>query len=397
MRLMKHLFAYETGALMPYQKEARKRVEEMDLPTSKTEAFQHVALSRLYAFDDQVNLKKNQQDFSAFDIVIEDGKLQSFQKREGVTVLKLNQALVSYGAYLDKRLRAPIKKGALSFFPLMNFASHQEGVFIFIHKHTVCKEPMRIAITSSSSYHMPKLFIFADQGSASQWIIESIHPPETLCNGVIDCNLEKDAKLEMHFDNDMRAKALQLMYLKGDVKHHAHLKVMTASTGSALSRIEGDFNLLQSQATCEFFSLGVGRHTDHIHSHIQINHRAPECFSNQLVKHILYDQAKTSFTGKIFVEKVAQQTNAYQLNRNLILSQKASAHAKPGLEIFADDVKASHGATISNIDEELQFYLHSRGLALDDARHFLVRAFTKDILNTFLSKELYQKWHDLSI
>jgi Fe-S cluster assembly protein SufD len=117
------------------------------------------------------------------------------------------------------------------------------------------------------------------------------------------------------------------------------------------------------------------------HTHVFVEHAAPHARSLQKFKGVLKDIAQSSFEGKIFVRPVAQKTEAYQLNHNLLLSEGAIANAKPNLEIFADDVKASHGATFSQVDEEQLFYLKSRGLSSMDATQLLIRGFMQEMID----------------
>ncbi|MCP3660048.1 MAG: Fe-S cluster assembly protein SufD [Bacteroidetes bacterium] len=127
--------------------------------------------------------------------------------------------------------------------------------------------------------------------------------------------------------------------------------------------------------------LYYGKNDNHIDNNIQINHLAPNTYSNQLYKGIVTDTSLGIFNGKIFVDKLAQKTNAFQLNNVLILSEKAKAKTKPQLEIYADDVKCSHGATIGQLDEDQLFYLRTRGISLDIAKSMITKAFIEEILD----------------
>ena len=125
--------------------------------------------------------------------------------------------------------------------------------------------------------------------------------------------------------------------------------------------------------------------------HVLMDDQAPSCQSNQLFKGVLTDFARLpSFEGKIYVRREAQKTMAYQLNRNLLLSDRANADSKPNLEIFADDVKASHGATVGQLDEEQMFYLRTRGYSQEEARNILVYAYTKEVLDLVRIPTLHQ-------
>ena len=122
--------------------------------------------------------------------------------------------------------------------------------------------------------------------------------------------------------------------------------------------------------------------TTHTDNHTLADHRQPNSYSNELYKGILDGKSTGVFNGKVFVRQAAQKTNAFQSNRNLVLSREASMNTKPQLEIFADDVKCSHGATVGQLDEDMLFYLRTRGIPAENARALLMRAFAEDVLTT---------------
>ena len=129
----------------------------------------------------------------------------------------------------------------------------------------------------------------------------------------------------------------------------------------------------------------------HIDNHTIVDNQEPNCFSNEFYKGIMDDNATGVFNGKIFVQQDAQKTNAYQSNKNIILSDTASVNTKPQLEIFADDVKCSHGCTIGCLDEEALFYLRTRGINEKKAKALLLHAFAADILEQ-VKPENIRKW-----
>ena len=118
-----------------------------------------------------------------------------------------------------------------------------------------------------------------------------------------------------------------------------------------------------------------------IDNHTTVDHQVANCFSNEIYKGILDDKAKGVFNGKIFVQQEAQKTNAFQTNKNILLSDTATINTKPQLEIWADDVSCSHGCTTGQLDEEQLFYLQSRGISKSKATAMLLHAFVNDILN----------------
>jgi Fe-S cluster assembly protein SufD len=125
-----------------------------------------------------------------------------------------------------------------------------------------------------------------------------------------------------------------------------------------------------------------------VDNHTIVDHRKPNCNSNELYKGIIDGKSTATFNGKIFVRKDAQKTNAFQSNRNILLSEDATINTKPQLEIYADDVKCSHGTTTGKLDEEKMFYLRARGIGATNAKKLLMHAFASEVVNTIKMEDL---------
>jgi len=163
---------------------------------------------------------------------------------------------------------------------------------------------------------------------------------------------------------------------------------LTVSWGGSIVRNTLNIQLVGKQAESIFHGLYFLKDRQHIDNHTTIEHIAPDCHSNEYYKGIIGDEGDAVFNGKILVKRDAQKTNAYQLNKNILLSGNASINSKPQLEIFADDVKCSHGATTGQIDNEQLFYLLSRGISKSEAIKLLLYAFGNDIFENVSLKPL---------
>jgi Fe-S cluster assembly protein SufD len=168
---------------------------------------------------------------------------------------------------------------------------------------------------------------------------------------------------------------------KATLKSGSNLKHLALTTTGLLTRNRLRVSLLGEQAEALLQGLWNLLESHQCQTHVHVEHAAPSCRSLQKFKGVLKEQSQSSFEGKIYVHPIAQKTEAYQLNHNLILSDAAIANAKPNLEIFADDVKASHGATMSEVDDEQLFYLQSRGISKESARSLLIRGFIQEIID----------------
>jgi Fe-S cluster assembly protein SufD len=166
-----------------------------------------------------------------------------------------------------------------------------------------------------------------------------------------------------------------------DQELNSNFTINTITLGGELVR--NNLNIRVNGQNCEtnLYGAYILKDNQHVDNHTFIDHRVPNCLSNELYKGVVDDKATAVFNGKVFVRKNAQKINAYQSNGNVLLSDSASVNSKPELEIYADDVKCSHGSTIGQLDEKAVFYLRSRGLSDKQARELLVQAFVSDVLD----------------
>jgi Fe-S cluster assembly protein SufD len=163
------------------------------------------------------------------------------------------------------------------------------------------------------------------------------------------------------------------------------------SFGGKLVRSDINSTLDNENITTNYYGLYLGSGKQHIDNHTFVNHAKPNCESNELYKGILDDESRGVFNGKIWVEKDAQKTNAYQSNKTILLSKKASIDTKPQLEIYADDVKCSHGATVGHLDDQAYFYIRSRGVSPEVAKSMLIRAFVDDVVESIKIENLKEQ------
>jgi Fe-S cluster assembly protein SufD len=158
------------------------------------------------------------------------------------------------------------------------------------------------------------------------------------------------------------------------------VNTVTVSLDGGIVRNNLNIAMEAEHSESHFYGLYFLKGNTHVDNHTVVDNVKPHCESNELYKGVVDDRATAVFNGKIFVQKDAQKTNAYQSNKNLLLSNEASVNTKPQLEIFADDVKCSHGCTVGQLDEEAFFYLRSRGISEKAAKSLLIHAFAVDIL-----------------
>ncbi|MEO6695213.1 MAG: Fe-S cluster assembly protein SufD, partial [Ignavibacteria bacterium] len=239
-------------------------------------------------------------------------------------------------------------------------------------------------------FSQPRNLILAEEG-ASVNVIEDYHTigdKQSFTNAVTEIFCDKSSKVE-HYkiqndgDNSYHIGTSQVMQEKD-----SRFSNTTISWGGSITRNDLNSVFNDSNTECHFFGLYMLTGKQHVDNHTLADHKMPHCYSNELYKGILDDRSTGVFNGKIMVREDAQKTNAYQSNNNILLSDDATIYSKPQLEIFADDVKCSHGATTGQLNEEEMFYLQSRGISKDHARTLLLYAYASDVIDSVKVGEL---------
>ncbi|MEM7550813.1 MAG: Fe-S cluster assembly protein SufD [Bacteroidota bacterium] len=293
-------------------------------------------------------------------------------------------------------------------FLLLNNAFAQDGAIITIPRNVTVEKPVVIYYISDAtkrkSLVQPRNVFMAEENSEVQ-IIESFKSKgtnENFTNTSTQIKVEKNArvqhaKLQIELDEAYHVGNTQVLQEDGSTFTNT-----TITFGGKSIRNNLDIEIDGSGAEANMFGLFVLNEKQHVDNHTSVDHKKPHSLSNEFYKGILDDSSEGVFNGKIFVRQDAQKTNAFQSNNNILLSDKATINTKPQLEIWADDVKCSHGATTGQIDENQMFYLRARGLDKDHARAILLHAFAQEVidkikiepLKDFLTKKLEERLSD---
>ncbi|MEO8404920.1 MAG: Fe-S cluster assembly protein SufD [Chitinophagaceae bacterium] len=268
----------------------------------------------------------------------------------------------------------------------LNMAFVQGGIFIHVAKGKTPEHPVYIynIIDSRTSniFSQPRSLVHVAQNATLQ-IAETfatIGSQESFTNQVMEIVVEQDANVEYYkIQNDAaHTNQVSTTHIRQIGKSYTH--AVTISLNGNIVR--NNSNVVMEAERCEahLYGLYFQRGQSHIDNHTVVDNVAPNCYSNELYKGMMDEKSTGVFNGKIFVRQPAQKTNAYQSNKNILLSNDASVNTKPQLEIFADDVKCSHGCTVGQLDEEGLFYLQSRGIPEKIAKSLLLHGFAIDIL-----------------
>ncbi|MBK7104308.1 MAG: Fe-S cluster assembly protein SufD [Ignavibacteriae bacterium] len=301
----------------------------------------------------------------------------------------LNHELISkYSSKLESGLNS---------FTLLNHTFTYDGCFIYIPKNKIVEKPIHILNISIDNPNkqliQPRNLIIAEANTQANIIYDFVGKDglEYFTNTITDISVGENANLS--FIKIQNESNLAFHIDKTDIHQNnsSILNHFSLSFGSKIARNDINTKLDGENIECHLFGLYLGNDEQHIDNHTFINHAKPNCMSNELYKGILDDKAKGVFSGKILVDRIAQKTNAFQSNKSVLLSNEASIDAKPQLEIYADDVKCSHGATVGKLDEQAYFYIRSRGVSAEAARSMLIRAFIDDVVSEIKIEQLKDK------
>nr|WP_298923214.1 Fe-S cluster assembly protein SufD [uncultured Allomuricauda sp.] len=413
-KLLSSFLAFENNVDLDHpvhevRSEAIKNFEEKGFPSKKEEAWKYTSLNGIQKVDFSIFPKKENtleykdikkyflHEIDTYKIVFIDGVYSSYLSEtthDGVDVCLMSAALTKpqYKQVIDVYFNKVASKDES--LTTLNTAFSKEGAYIYIPKNKVPKKPIQIVhlATGNEAALMlqPRNLVIVEENAEVQ-IIErhqSLTGNEVLTNSVTEIFAAKDANVDYYkVQNDENtASLIDNTYISQ--KDKSIVRVHTFSFGGKLTR--NNLNFYQNGEYMDSVLKGVTilgekQHVDH---HTLVHHAEPNCESHQDYKGIFGEKSTGVFNGKIIVDRIAQKTNAFQQNNNILISDKATINTKPQLEIFADDVKCSHGCTIGQLDEDALFYLQSRGIPKKEATALLMYAFANNVLESVRIPEL---------
>lgn len=279
-------------------------------------------------------------------------------------------------------------------FTALNTAYLNDGVFIHIKKNAEVKEPIIVMnITDSTQYEVmynPRILCVAEESSTASIIelYESEGNNFSFSNAVTEIYANNNSDIHYYKIQNDGDKSYHVGTTQVWQERDSRFNSLTVTWGGSVTRNNLNACLKNEGAETIMKGLFLASGNQQIDNHTFADHASPNCHSNELYKGIMDDESNGVFNGKIMVRKDAQKTNAYQMNKNIILSKKALVNSKPQLEIFADDVKCSHGATTGQLDNEQLFYLKARGIGEKEGKKLLLYAFANEIIEDVNIKEL---------
>lgn len=283
--------------------------------------------------------------------------------------------------------RAIEREGQRNGFVSLNTALFSGGLFLQIPRSQVVTAPIHLLFIAEAHHGaapaaLPRVIIHAEANSQAT-IIESYAGTGNsayLTNAVIDFELSDSARINHCRLQREGANGFHISTTRAELGAKASYQTTSINLGAALSRHNVEVRMDHEGAECAVDGLYMVDESQHTDTHSVIDHRQPHCNSRQLYKGILDGKSRAVFNGKVFVRHGAQQTDAQQTNKNLLLSKDAHIDTKPQLEIYADDVKCTHGAAVGQLEEDELFYLESRGINPVLARNMLTYGFAGEVI-----------------
>lgn len=382
--------------LQAVREAAQTALENLEFPTTRDEYWKYTRIASILkgnycsqAGTEPVDLSPSLIDgMESYNLVFVNGFFSpdhsSPLENEKWLVLPLSVArenypdLVArhYGQHADHTTQA---------FTALNTAFCQEGACIVLRDNAKLDKPIRVINLTQGdniAYHPRNLLVFG-QGAQGEVVMsyETGSGNNAFTNAVTEVVVQENAQVDYY-----------LLQHKSDTNSHIETTQVFQERNSQFQAttitlkgkiVRNNLNVVVDGEACltRINGIYLTRGKQHVDNHTLIDHRQPHCESHELYKGILNEQSTGVFNGKVFVRQNAQKTNAFQSNQNILLTDTATINSKPELEIYADDVKCSHGSTTGQFDEEAVFYLRSRGISEASARKLLIYAYANDVLN----------------
>ncbi|MBO7301401.1 MAG: Fe-S cluster assembly protein SufD [Bacteroidaceae bacterium] len=383
-------------------------------PGIKEENWLHTNVSKRFAADYGMNLGRitaniDLQDTFTCDVpnlktyrayIVNDSFVQDEKNEKplpnGVIIGSLNNIATNTPTLLEPYYNRLAERGDSTV--QFNTAFVQEGIVIYIPRNCEIEETIQIVALLHSNVEMlnnRRLLIIMEENSKASILLcdHSASKLQTLSTAVTEIFMARGASLDLYELEETSAQNTRLgnLYVHQDGDSRFNHSNITLTNGFTRNYIEVE--LEGKGAETNINGLAIGDKQQHIDNRTLVDHKVPHCTSNELYKYILDEESTGVFAGKMLIRTDAQQTVSQQTNRNLCLTTCAHMYAQPQLEIYADDVKCSHGSTVGQLDENALFYMQQRGIPADEARHLLMYAFAGEVIENIKIDTLRDRLH----
>ena len=392
-----------TPELHLIRKEALKNFSELSLPTLKDEEWRYTNISPLLKYNfalpsedskisDELVSKHLFGEMDSNILVFVNGKFSKENSKllnlpEGTIAGSISDALKNNPEIIEKHF-GKYASYSNQIFTALSTAYTKDGAFIYVPESKIVEDPIHIIfITTASEAKIiiqPRNLFVVSENSQVTIIEHFVSESDNIyfTNTVTEIVAEDHAIVDHYKLQEESKKAFHIARVEIDQDRNSDFTSHSISTGGVLTRNDINSRFSGKGGECTLNGLFLLEDKQLFDAHTLIDHATPLCNSHEHYKGILDNSSKGVFNGKVLVRQDAQKTNAFQQNNNILLSNNSLVNTKPQLEIFADDVKCSHGATIGQIDEEARFYLKSRGIGEEAANAILIHAFASDVIKS---------------
>ncbi|WP_291860780.1 Fe-S cluster assembly protein SufD [Marinilabilia sp.] len=392
--------------------EAFDAFQELGIPSNKVENYKYTNLQPLFNGDFSFSLKpeiltENVEDVFSCDletldsitIYLVNGWYYTRNNPdlfpEGIRIGSLAHLAKEDPEFLEKYYgsRAPyLSDGVVAF----NTMFAQDGFFVHVPKGVVVEKPIQIVnilMSEEALMTTQRNLVVMDDNSEARIMVcdHTLTTGKFVMNSVTEGYVGKDARLDLYNLQNQHNATTQVAGFYFEQHENSHLATNNLTLHAGVARNNIELKLAGAHAEGHAYGLYLLDKNQHVDNFSYIDHAVADCFSDELFKGVLDDYSIGVFTGKIMVRPDAQRTNAYQSNNNLLLTNDAKMNTKPQLEIYADDVKCSHGATVGQIDEDAMFYLRTRGISREEATILLMYAFAYEVIEKIKVKPLREQ------
>jgi Fe-S cluster assembly protein SufD len=400
-----------------FRDEAIRKYNSLGIPTRKNEAYRYTNLDTFFKHDyknyfipvpsDFVKADKFSCDIADLDthgLVLLNGFYPTLtdklrQLPSGVWVGSLNEASRKFGDLIEKHYGRYARSESDGLIHL-NTAMASDGVFVYVPKDTILTKPIQVVNLVDSDadmFNQHRNLIIVEENSDISLIIcdHTQSPQKFLTNAVTEVYVGENAHFDIIRVQNEHNNACKITNTFIHQERNSTASSNNITLHGGLIRNSTYHYLAGEGALSNSWGLFLADKFQHIDNFVNVEHLSPNCNSNQLFKGVLDDMATGAFNGRIFVAKNAQGTAAYQKNSNILLTDDAKMDTKPQLEIYADDVKCSHGATVGQLDENALFYLRSRGIDMREARLMLMFGFAHEVIQNIRIEPLRERMDNL--
>lgn len=372
--------------------EAREALDHLPIPNRKTEAWKYTPVARIAKVDwlpakEAQPLNRKTLDLPEIDahkVWVIDGEvmIEETDLPDGVTLLSMAEAKTIEQAQFEA-VYGKMANHKEELFVALNTAFASGGVYLRIAKNVQLDRPVHVVhvYTQPQTAVMTRNSVIVEEGAKGHMCHSFHHEVGAIFSNVVtEVRVADNAQFTL---DKLQSGTDDSCHYSSEEAHQGRDSVFTQNTitlSGGWTRNDPHVRFQGSNSVCHLNGAYAPRQKQHVDNHSIIDHLVPHCESHELYKGVIYDQGTGVFNGKVFVRPDAQKTNAYQQNANILMSDKASMKSKPELEIYADDVKCSHGSTTGQLDLDALFYLQCRGLNYDTAKQMLVNAFVGEVI-----------------